>query len=104
MYSAPHLLAQERIQAESSTDIYSTVRVSLYDLAPLTLKLMRLNHKDLEVLVPKAAGSLTLMTTRALLNFTGKGCRAIAENKKVLLMLTLSQMASLRRIAQAPAK
>lgn len=65
---------------------------------------MRLNHKALEVLVPKAAGSLMLMTTRAMLNFMGKACRAVAENKKVLLVLTLSQMASLLRIAHAPAK
>lgn len=55
-------------------DIYFTLRVSLYDLALSTLKLIQLNHKDVEVLVPKAAGCLMLMTTHALPDFTGKGC------------------------------
>lgn len=59
----------------SSVDIFSTQRVSLHALALLTLKLPRLNREDVEALVSKAAGCVTLMTTRALLNFTGKCCQ-----------------------------
>jgi len=64
---------QEYVQEELQSGLLLHPDSVTIDLTPSTWNLYQLNHKDVKVLVPKAAGCLMLMTTCALPNFTGKG-------------------------------